>query len=324
MDSEERVALLCAEKANYFSAAVKLLFKCCNITLNKEKEHVINSGLCQEYDEFINYEEDFLSQPAEEFYPNFTYFIRENPGIFTIVGNDEWLKNENVIINICDGRVIAEENEESTLQIGKIYSMACSMGLSEIRKQTPDINITHLRNYIRLSLIMACEAVSYDDDKKNFSAIASIIRNDLSITDKDSKGPDMLAPIMGALKGIMSGILPESVNIPTPTMKDMYGLSGDLVSGLNKHGNNLRDAITGIRNIITEEKGDISGILRSMAEKSNDPEVKSGISSIAGTVMSNFAGIIPDESGEGGDAISRAILNAIGGGSSSSSSSSAK
>lgn len=320
MDGDERVALLCAEKANYFSAAVKLLFKCCSITLNKEKEHVINTCGCEEYDQFINYEEEFLSQPVEEFYANFTFFIRENPGIFTIVGNDEWLKNEYLVINICDGKALPEQWEDCTLQIGKIYAMACSMALSEIKKPEPDINITHLRNYIRLSLIMACEAVSYDDDKRNFAAIASIIRNDLSISDKDSKGNDILAPIMGALKGIMSGIVPDTVNIPTPTMKDVTNLSGDLVSGLTKHGPRLRDAITGFRNIIIAEKGDFAGILHTMADRTNDPEVKEGISSIASTVMSNFGGIIPEDSGEG-DPISRAILSAIRGGSSSNSSS---
>jgi hypothetical protein len=322
MDNDERTALLCAEKANYFSAAMKLLFKCCRIALSSEKEHVINSGNCEEYENLLSYEEDFNSENVDTFYPNFAYFISENPGIFTIMGNDEWLKNEEVIINICDGRPLADENPDSTIHIGSIYTMASNISSSEARRETPVPDLVRLRNYIRLSLIMACESISYGDEKRNFSAIASIIRNDLSISDKDDgkDGNNMLAPIMGALKGIMSGIIPETANIPTPTMKDMYGLSGELVSGLTKHGSNLRSAIMGLKNIITEENGDITGILRSMAEKTNDPEVKNGISSIAGSVMSNFGGLIP-ESADGSDPISRALLNVINPGGTSSSSS---
>lgn len=299
LTDEEAMLAMRLNMMRKFGENMKLLFGACDVVLRQEKSYLIEAGHCDEYNGLQNFIAEFDEGPVDKFYPVVrSFFDTHRAQIFSILGNDAWLLNEEVYLLATDGFVDREISEsESYIPLGAVYILANDLALEEKRKTKRNMDVINMCGYLRLALVGVCESVSFDQDATKLRAIVRGIRSDLSIKEKDDDNP--LNPIVDVFRGFFKGIIPGADVIPSPSMTDFKSFASGAANTLAEHGNLIKDGILGFHSALKEEKdGDISAVLRNLAEKTKNPETSERVSVVTDMLKEKFGNMLPTESQE--------------------------
>lgn len=304
---EERVMLTRIETMHKFGEAMKLLLNTCEFILKSEKNELIAMNCCPEYDYLQNFRQDYEGAPAEDgtvepierFYQVVRHFIEMyRQQLLSIVGNDMWLLDEELIICVTDGFVEREDSDsESFIPLGHIYALANNLSVQEMRKTKQNMDIVRMPACIRLALVTLCESVAYDQDKLKLQIIAKTVHGQIFVKSGNEDNP--IAPLANVFRGFFTGIIPDAENIPTPTMSGFADLMQGAASTFLEHGNVVKDSLVGFHRTLQEEKGnDISAVLMNVANKAKDPAVKGKMEEVTNILKNKFGTLLPTEAEE--------------------------
>lgn len=302
---EERVMLTRIETMHKFGGAMRLLLDTCELIIRSENDELIARNCCPEYEYLQNFRQDYetnpdgTAEPIEHFYQVIRHFIETyRQQLFSIVGNDSWLLDDELIICVTDGFVDREESDsESFIPLGYIYAIANRLSVEELRKPKQNMDLVKMPACIRIALLTLCESVAYDQDKVKLQLIAKTVQN--QVFAKNVEGDNPIAPFVNVFRSFFTGIIPDAENIPTPTMSSFTDLMSGTASTFLEHGNLVKDSLIGFHRTLQEEKGnDISAVLMNVANKAKDPEVQGKMQEITNVIKDKFGVLLPTEEDE--------------------------